>query len=140
MQATLGIVIFAVMGVAVVVAIASLVGRARLYERIGSGGLSLDRESEDRGSGPGGVVNVRERDEEIRQLLEARNARRVARGEPPLEVEAELARLTAPAIDPGLGAEVRELVIARNKRRARAGKPVLDVEAEVRRQLHDLGA
>ena len=29
---------------------------------------------------------------ELRELLEARNARRVARGEPPLDVDAELSR------------------------------------------------
>ena len=75
-------------------------------------------------------------------MLEARNARRAARGEPALDVDAELARLTAPAAaaDPALRAEVRQLVVARNARRARAGKPPLDVEAEVERQLRDLGA
>ena len=72
-------------------------------------------------------------------MLEARNARRVRQGKAPLDVEAEAARLQAPAADPGLEAEVRQLVVARNERRARQGKPPLDVEAEVRRQLTDLG-
>jgi hypothetical protein len=76
-----------------------------------------------------------ERDDEIRQMLEARNARRRRRGEPELEVEAELARLTTPAIDDELRAEIRDLVHARNHRRARQGKPPLDVETEIERQI-----
>jgi hypothetical protein len=87
-------------------------------------------------------VAAGEREAEIRQLLEARNARRVARGRPPLDVEAELAELTSGArgagVDPALVAEVRELVVARNERRARMGKPPLDVEAEVARALAEL--
>jgi hypothetical protein len=71
-------------------------------------------------------------------MLEARNARRVARGQTPQDVEAQLAGLLRPAVDPGLEAEVRDLVIARNARRRRAGRPPLDVEAEVARQLRDL--
>ena len=47
--------------------------------------------------GRGGIEPVRaetpgEDIAELRELLEARNARRVARGEPPLDVEAELSR------------------------------------------------
>jgi hypothetical protein len=79
-----------------------------------------------------------ERDEEIRQMLEARNARRVRQGREPLDLEAEMAALARPAIDPGLAREVRDLVIARNARRARQGKEPLDVEAEVERRLREL--
>jgi hypothetical protein len=79
-----------------------------------------------------------ERDEEIRQMLEARNARRVRQGREPLDLEAEMAALARPAFDPGLAREVRDLVIARNARRARQGKEPLDVEAEVQRRLRDL--
>jgi hypothetical protein len=71
-------------------------------------------------------------------MLEARNARRVRRGQAPLDVEAEIGRLTGPATDPQLESEIRQLVKARNYRRARAGKPPLDVEAEVRRELAKL--
>jgi hypothetical protein len=71
-------------------------------------------------------------------MLDARNERRARRGEAPVDVEAELARLTAPAVDPGLEAEVRQLVIARNERRERRGQPPLDVEEEVARQLREL--
>src|SRR4051794_10414158 len=81
---------------------------------------------------------ARRREDETRKWLAASNERRGRRGEEPLDVEAELARLTAPAVDPGLEAEVRQLVIARNERRARRGQPPLDVEQEVARQLREL--
>ena len=68
-------------------------------------------------------------------MLEARNARRRRRGEPELDVDAELHRMTAPLIDAGLRGEIRDLVLAGNHRRARQGKPPLDVEAEVARQI-----
>jgi hypothetical protein len=74
-------------------------------------------------------------------MLEARNARRAARGQDPVDVESELAALLQArpvAADPALVAEVRQLVEARNARRRRAGKPPLDVEEEVARQLRDL--
>jgi len=74
-------------------------------------------------------------------MLEAKSQRRQARGEPELDVDAELAALTrsSAAIDPGLRDEIRQLVIARNERRARQGKEPLDVEAEIERQLRALG-
>ena len=74
-------------------------------------------------------------------MLEAKSRRREARGEAPLDIEAELASLTAgtPGTgDPALREEVRQLVVARNERRARQGKEPLDVEAEIERQLRDL--
>ena len=70
--------------------------------------------------------------------MEAKSARRQARGEPPLDVDAEVAALLGgdtPAVDDALRDEVRQLVIARNERRARRGEAPLDVEAEVERQL-----
>jgi hypothetical protein len=82
-------------------------------------------------------VSAAERDAEIRQLLEARNARRAARGEAPVDVEEELRALTAPAADPELAAEVRQLVEARNARRIARGQPPLDVEAEVSKRLRE---
>jgi len=84
---------------------------------------------------------------EVRQMLEAKAERRRRRGEAPIDVEAESARLLA---EPGtagdvasrqdakLRAEVRQLVIARNERRMRKGMEPLDVEAETERQLVDL--
>jgi hypothetical protein len=85
-----------------------------------------------------GANFVAVRDEEARQMLEARNARRVRRGEEPLDVERELDRLVRPpatASDPQLVSEVRELVLASNRRRVKQGKEPLDVESEVERRL-----
>jgi hypothetical protein len=92
-----------------------------------------------RSAQPSSAAGLRERDEEIRQMLEARNARRARRGEEPVDVEQELRRLTAPQIDAQLRLEIRQLVEARNYRRARAGKPLLDVDAEVEREISKLG-
>ena len=74
-------------------------------------------------------------------MLEAKSRRREARGEAPLDVQAELAALTSGGggHDPALREEVRQLVIARNERRLRQGKEPLDVDTEVERQLRDLG-
>jgi hypothetical protein len=140
MQEAFGIVLFVVVAVAIVVAAIAISGTGNLYKQIGRGGLSLDRDSDHvRPVRSGGTTSRAEADEEVRQMLEARNARRVARGEAPLDVEAEIARLSAPVIDPSLEAEIRSMVIARNERRERQGKPPLDVEEEVRRQIAELG-
>jgi hypothetical protein len=137
-QDAFGIVLVVVVVVAAIVAIVTLAGFGRAYDEIGRGGMSL-RDGSDR---PAREVTpamaAGERDEEIRQMLQARNARRVRQGKEPLDVEAELAALSRPAIDPGLAGEVRDLVIARNARRVRQGKEPLDVEAEVERRLRDL--
>src|SRR5262245_14507647 len=90
------------------------------------------------GPPPTSSAALRERDEEIRQLLTARNERRSRKGEAPLDVEEELRRLTGPVVDPGLREEIRQLVVARNERRQRAGKEPLDVDAEVERQIREL--
>lgn len=139
MEEAFGIVLFVVVGVAIVAAIFAAAGSGSLYRQIGRGGLSLDRDDDHRRPGVTAAAARAEADAEIRQMLEARNARRMARGQPPLDVEAEIARLAAPVADPALEAEVRALVIARNERRERQGKAPLDVEAEVRRQLDALG-
>jgi hypothetical protein len=130
-----------VIGAALVAVFTSL-GTGKLYDQIGRGGLSLREDDDGRGGGGGGpanpAVDAREREEEIRQMLTARNERRIKRGEPPIDVDAELQRLTTPTIDPALREEIRQLVVARNERRARAGKEPLDVEAEVERQVREL--
>jgi hypothetical protein len=145
-QDAFAIVLVVVLVGAVIAAIWASIGTADAYRQIGRGGLSLD-DGTDRaggsgsGSAPARSVAAGEREAEIRQMLEARNARRRARGQQPADVEAELAELLgAPAVlaDPALEAEVRDLVIARNERRARQGKPPLDVEEEVARSLADL--
>jgi hypothetical protein len=91
---------------------------------------------------PGSPAWHAEAEAELRQLLDAKSARSEARGEGPIDVEAELARL-APQVsgaDPELRAEVRDMVIASNERRARRGQPLLDVDVEVERRLREHGA
>jgi hypothetical protein len=127
MEEAFAIVLFVVVGVAVVAAIWALVTSGGSYDRIGGGEMSLDR-----------AATPAEREAEIRQMLEARNVHRAARGEAPLDVEAEYRALSAPA-DPELREEVRALVEARNARRLARGEEPLDVEAEVDRRLRELG-
>jgi hypothetical protein len=130
-----GTVLIVVAVVAAVVAAGSYWGSGRIYSGLGrEGGLEMTREPRLPTSGP-------EVQEEIRQMLEAKSHRRKARGEPELDVDAELAELTRSqaANDPGLREEVRQHVIARNERRMRQGKEPLDVEAEIERQLRALG-
>ena len=138
------LVIIGISVIAIVVAVVASLASGGLYERIGRGGLSMDGHDQQRGGPkPGSPAARAEADEEIRQLVVAKSDRRVARGQPALDVDAEIARLTqtAPApADEGLRDEVRQLVIARNERRVRQGKEPVDVEAEVDRQLRDLGA
>ena len=141
MQEALGIVIFVVVGLGAVIAVISLFGRSRLYDDIGRGGLSIGEDRDMRPGGSGGQpVSAAERDDDIRQMLEARNARRAAQGRPTVDVEAEIAALTRPAAatDPEILEEVRQLVQARNARRIARGQEPLDVEAEIARQLRDL--
>ena len=137
MHDAFGTVLWIVCITGAILAVIALIASQKTWEDFGKDRLTLDSEL------PGAATHsspaaLRERDEEIRQMLEARNARRARRGERPLDVEEELAKLTAPQIDPGLRAEIRDLVIARNYRRTRAGKPPLDVEAEIEREIADL--
>jgi hypothetical protein len=125
MQDAFAIVLFVVVGVAVVAAIWALVTSSGSYDDIGGGRMALDR----RESTPA------ERETEIRQMLAARNTLREARGEAPLDVEAEYRALT----DTGLREEVRTLVEATNARRVARGQEPLDVEAEIDRRLRELG-
>ena len=141
MQEAFGVVIFVVVGLGAVIAVISLFGRSRLYDDIGRGGLSIGEDRDMRPGGSGGQpASAAEREDDIRQMLEARNARRAAQGRPTVDVEAELAELTRPAAatDPEILEEVRQLVTARNARRIARGQEPLDVEAEIARQLRDL--
>ena len=128
-----GTVLIGVSVLAVVVAAASYWGSGRIYSGLGRSDLEMRREK---------PASAAEANEEIRQMLEAKSRRREARGEDPIDIDAELTLLTtgtpAPG-DPALREEVRQLVIARNERRQRQGKPPLDVEAEIDRQLRALG-
>lgn len=127
--------------------IAFIVGARKAYGQIGKGALSMEMESDmPQGMRDSGAESesVEAHQDEIRQMLEAKAYRQGSRGEDPLDVEAELERLTeeskaAPsAADPALREEVRQLVVARNERRERQGKEPLDVEAEIERQLREL--
>jgi hypothetical protein len=130
-----GTIIIVVSIVAVLVAAISYWGSGRMYRGIGQSDLVMERE---RGTAAAAPDSAEAR-EEIRQMLEAKSARRQARGEEPLDVEAEMRSLMEPGLDdPALREEVRQLVVARNERRMRQGKEPLDVEAEVERQLRSL--
>ena len=123
-----------------------VLGAKNALDQVGKGQFSVEYESDlpskitdsDAEAGPAA------REDEIRQLLEAKAYRQRTRGEKPVDVNAELNRLLteAPAVpagtDPQLAAEVRQLVVARNERRVRQGKEPLDVEQEVERQLREL--
>ncbi len=110
---------------ALVGAVIALATSGGSYDEIGRGGLSVDEPP----------ATTAERDTEIRQFLAARNARRAARGEAPVDVEAELRALTAPAADPKLAAEVRQFVEARNARRVARGEAPLDVDEEIAKHM-----
>jgi hypothetical protein len=118
-------------------------GTNNLYDQIGQGGLS--RESEHHAvalvAQPDSPAARTEQEQEIRQMLRARSERMVRKGQPALDIDAELAKLLlAPAAghDAGLEGEVRQLVIAKNERRTRQGLEPLDVAAEIERTLAEL--
>jgi hypothetical protein len=121
-------------------------GSDNMYDQIGQGGIS--REGDHAGGGaqappPDSQAAHAEREQEIRQMLNARSERLVRRGQPALDVDAELARLLAGdqpqgTHEAGLVSEVRQLVVARNERRVRQGLEPLDVDAEVTRTLAEL--
>ncbi len=138
---SLQIVLFGVVIVGVIVAAIAVASNSDVYSQIGRGGLFEDDERSGKaGQRPAAAASTAvEREEEIRQMLQARNERRVRRGEAPLDVDSELARLVSPGgIDAALVSEIRDLVIARNARRRRRGEAPLDVEAEVARQVAEL--
>ncbi len=131
-----GTVLIVIAVVAVIVAAISYRGTGRIYSGLGrEGGLEMTREP------PAATASGAEVQEEIRQMLEAKAQRLEARGEPPLDVDAELAALLRPSTeaDPALREEIRQLVVARNERRLRQGKEPLDVDAEIERQLRSAG-
>jgi hypothetical protein len=128
MQDAFAIVLFVVVGVAVVAAIWALVTSGGSYDDIGGGRMALDRRE----------ATPDEREAEIRQMLAARNTLREARGEAPLDVDAEYRALTTQE-DPELREEVRTMVEATNAKRVARGEEPLDVKAEINRRLRDLG-
>jgi hypothetical protein len=120
-------------------------GTDNLYDQIGQGGLSREGDFPADALPPGADSPAAraEQEQEVRQMLRARSDRLVGRGQPALDIDAEVARLLAPAStarshDAELVEEVRQLVVARNERRARQGLEALDVEAEVAQTLQEL--
>jgi hypothetical protein len=138
-----GTVLIVVCVIAVIVAALSFRGSGNIYRGLGRTGLlTMDEDNSSaatRGAPPS--ATSAEAREEIRQMLEAKSARRQAKGKAALDIDAELQSLTAPQVprDAALREEVRQLVVARNERRMRQGKPPLDVDEEVERQLRELG-
>jgi hypothetical protein len=118
---------------------------SRGWDSVGGGPFAIEREEAAPGHGTPPTVDPAIQAAEVRQMLEAKAARREERGEAALDVEAEAARLLAAAResppaghDQELRAEVRQLVLARNERRRRQGLEPLDVAAETERQLAEL--
>jgi hypothetical protein len=131
-QETFTQVIWVVVALGLIGAIFAIATTGEALKQIGKGGLFNEDELLRPAPSPASVAL---RNDEIRQMLEARNVLRVRRGAEPLDVERELAMLTRPSIDPGLIQEISDLVEARNARRLRQGRTPLDVEAEIKRHL-----
>jgi len=152
MQSAFPIVVFGAVGLSVVMSIVFLVSKGSAYDEIGQGGLPgrLPGGSPfgqgmaiDESLGMNPELERAEREQEIRQMLQARSDRLVRRGEPALDIDAEVAKLTAATPtsarqDQGIAEEVLQLVVARNERRERHGLEPLDIEAEVARTLAEL--
>ncbi len=143
MEESFGTVLFVVVGIAAVIAILSFAASRDAYRQIGRGGLTMDGDEAPARDGHIAAPTSADGQAEIRQMLDARNARRARKGQEPVDVEAELARLTSAShqadVDPALRDEVRHMVLARNARRVRKGQEPLDVEVEIERQLRELG-
>src|SRR3954447_366618 len=84
------VIVVAILGI--VGAVVAFVGSGKLYDQVGKGGLSIERDPA-AGPPPGSAGAPRAAGGNIRQLVEAKSARREARGEPPLDVDAEVAAL-----------------------------------------------
>jgi hypothetical protein len=141
-----GTVLVLIVLLALPIAAVLFAGAFRLLDDLGRGGLAI--EDVVPSPPPLSPAGRMEREEEIRQLVQARHDRRIARGRAGLDVEGEVRRLLelepegAPDTggDAALREEVRQLVVARNERRLAHGQRPLDVDAEIERQLRDVGA
>jgi hypothetical protein len=139
------IIVFAAIPIA---AFAFIAGAGNALRQVGKGAFSVEFESDmpqKLRDTDAEAADVSEREDEIRQLLEAKAYRQESRGEQPIDIDSELDRLLSeessaqrPSDDAALREEVRQLVVARNARRERQGKEPLDVDAEVERQLREL--
>ncbi|HEY3828649.1 MAG TPA: hypothetical protein VGL57_05585 [Solirubrobacteraceae bacterium] len=148
-ETVLPLVLYGTTAVYVVSGLLSMISRPNLYDQIGQGGLSdvrEDRVASDalRERSVRLAAERAESEQDVRQMLQARNARLERDGQPPLDVEAELLRLDILAANQpddraeDLVEEVRQLTIARNERRARQGLELLDVDDEIQRAMGEL--
>src|SRR5262245_28613886 len=113
-------------------------GAGNALDKIGKGDFALEQDFPQSSGGPVHAVSAEVREEEIRQMVQARSDRGVAKGREALDVDAEVERLLSANTggsnlgqDRGLREEIRQLVVARNERRQRQGKEPLDVEQEI---------
>src|SRR5438552_3217728 len=96
-----GTVLWVVCIAAAVVALLMLMSTRKTWEDLGKNSMLMDSELPRQAAAPS-AASLLERDEEIRQMLQARNARRIRRGEAPVDVEQELSKLTSSTDDPAL--------------------------------------
>lgn len=117
-----------------------------LWRSLGKGPLAIEQELPHVPrylTPPEPAVDGVAQEEEVRQMLEAKSERQRQRGERPLDVEVETARLLQGPARPAAGSrealrqEIRQFIVVRNERRLRRGQAPLDVEAEVERELGD---
>ena len=138
----LGTVLIIVVLVALPVgALVFAMGAGNALQKIGKGDFALEQDFPQSSGGPVHAVSAEVREEEIRQMVQARSDRGVARGREALDVEKLLATDSGgPRLgdDRALREEVRQLVVARNERRQRQGKEPLDVDREIERHLREL--
>lgn len=148
-ETVLPLVLYGTTAVYVIAGLLSMISRPNVYDQIGQGGLSdvrEDRVARDALSDRSVRLAAEraESEQDVRQMLQARNARLERDGLPPVDVEAELLRLDILAANQpddraeDLVEEVRQLTIARNERRARQGLELLDVDDEIQRAMGEL--
>src|SRR4051812_12523342 len=118
-----GIVLIVVVLIALPVgAIVFARGAGGALREIGKGPLAIEQDFPQSSGAPVHAVSAEVREEEIRQMIQARSDRGVDKGREPLDVDAEVKKLLASehegpglAGDKGLREEVRQLVVARNE-------------------------
>ena len=88
-QGAFATVVFVVSAVGVIGAVVGLLLNRRTWDQYGKDHLLLDSELPQAGPASA-AAELAERDEEVRQMLQARNARRRRRGEAEIDVEQEL--------------------------------------------------
>jgi hypothetical protein len=120
-------------------------GAGGAFNQIGKGQFAMEQDFPQSSGGSMHAVSAEVREEEIRQMIQARSDRGVAKGRKALDIDAEVEKLLATessgpglAGDKALREEIRQLVVARNERRQRQGKKPLDVDQEIERQLSEL--